>query len=158
VLHATATPILSDRLAETVRCLRRDLHSNAAQACLALREWHEAAALATAALEAEPNLPKALYRRAAALVAMEGDEASAAQARADLEDLIRQQPRNGAALKLLQSPFLASAAAVAAAGTGAAAAEADGVKTDAHAAAMGKAAAVAEEALVEAEAAVVRPA
>ena len=88
-----------------MRLLRRDLHNNAAQACLALERWEEAAHCAGVALEAEPANVKALFRRATARVSA-GDAAHAAQARADLEAVCELQPRNAAAQALLRSPML----------------------------------------------------
>ena len=88
-----------------MRLLRRDLHNNAAQACLALERWEAAAHCAGVALEAEPANVKALFRRATARVSG-GDAAHAAQARADLEAVCELQPRNAAAQALLRSPML----------------------------------------------------
>ena len=88
-----------------MRLLRRDLHNNAAQACLALERWEAAAHCAGVALEAEPANGKALFRRATARVSG-GDAAHAAQARADLEAVCELQPRNAAAQALLRSPML----------------------------------------------------
>ena len=79
---------------------RRDLHNNAAQACITLERWEEAVQCATAALEAEPANAKALYRRAVALLAST-EPAKAAQAKPDLLEVCRQQPNNSAARKLL---------------------------------------------------------
>ena len=105
LLHESAAPLLSGRLLEAVRLLRRDLHNNAAQACLALERWEEAAECAGVALEVEPANVKALFRRATARVSA-GDAAHAAQARADLEAVCELQPRNAAAQSLLRSPML----------------------------------------------------
>jgi len=100
VITGHATILLSARLAELTRTLLRDLQNNAAQAALGLEEWDEAVRCATAVLEYESAQPKALYRRSLARIgrAAEGDQALA---RADLKALLRVDPRNGAARKLL---------------------------------------------------------
>ena len=64
MMHQSAAPLLSSRLSETVRQLRRDCHANAAQAARRLEEWDAAVHHATQALAAEPAHPKALFRRA----------------------------------------------------------------------------------------------
>ena len=103
MMHQSAAPLLSSRLSETVRQLRRDCHANAAQAALKLEEWDAAVHHATQALAAEPAHPKALFRRASALHSRAKGAADATQARADLEQLIALQPDNAAAKKLLAS-------------------------------------------------------
>ena len=103
MMHQSAAPLLSSRLSETVRQLRRDCHANAAQAALKLEEWDAAVHHATQALAAEPAHPKALFRRATALHSRAKGAADATQARADLEQLIALQPDNAAAKKLLAS-------------------------------------------------------
>ena len=91
--------LLSARLAEASRSLRRDLRNNGAQAALKLGEWEEAVRLAGLVLEADAAQPKALFRRASALVAR-GAEGDAERARADLRALLNAQPGNQAAQQL----------------------------------------------------------
>jgi len=100
VITGHASILLSARLLELTRSLRRDLQNNAAQAALTLKEWDEAIRAASAVLADESAQPKALYRRAAAHVgrAAAGD---LDLARADLKALLRVQPHNGAARKML---------------------------------------------------------
>ena len=95
-----AAILLSAQLRELTGTLRRDLQNNGAQAALTLREWDEAIRLSSEVLALETAQPKALYRRAAARVgrAAPGD---AELARADLRALLRVQPHNSAAQKLL---------------------------------------------------------
>ena len=95
-----AATLLSAQLRELTGTLRRDLQNNGAQAALTLREWDEAIRLSSEVLALETAQPKALYRRAAARVgrAAPGD---AELARADLRALLRVQPHNSAAHKLL---------------------------------------------------------
>lgn len=101
LLSDSAAVLLSDRLKVMTRTLRRDLHSNAAQAALHLEEWDSALDCASEALGDEAGYPKALYRRAAAYLgrAAEGD---AERAAADLEALLHATPGNGAAQLLLR--------------------------------------------------------
>lgn len=94
----TAKVILSARLAAALDALLVDLRSNAAAAALVLRDWDGAIDAATAVLQAQPAHAKALYRRARGRAAT-GD---IPQARADLEALLRAQPSNAAARKLLE--------------------------------------------------------
>ena len=95
-----AAILLSAQLRELTGTLRRDLQNNGAQAALTLREWDEAIRLSSEVLALETAQPKALYRRAAARVgrAAPGDTELA---RADLRALLRVQPHNSAAQKLL---------------------------------------------------------
>ena len=65
-----------------------------------LEKWEEAEQCATAALEAEPNNVKALYRRASALISG-GNPANRRQAKSDLQDVLERQPLNAAAKNLL---------------------------------------------------------
>ena len=99
-----ASVILSGRMAESARVLRRDCRNNGAQAALKLREWDAAVELASAVLtgDGEQGNSKALFRRASAYTARAGDD-DAARARQDLTKLLALEPGNGAARKLLAS-------------------------------------------------------
>lgn len=101
VVTGHASVLLSARLRELTQTLRRDLQNNAAQAALNLGEWDEAIRTATLVLDDVPEQPKALYRRASARVARdaEGDQELA---RIDLQILLRVQPQNIAARKMLE--------------------------------------------------------
>ena len=103
-LLETASVILSGRLAESARVLRRDLRNNGAQAALKLSEWDAAVELASAVLKGEGERcnSKALFRRASACAARAGD-GDAASARKDLTRLLEIEPGNGGARKLLAS-------------------------------------------------------
>ena len=98
-----AKVILSARLSTTLDELLRDLRSNAAQAALNLEDWETAISVASAVLDAHKTHPKALYRRAMALIRRNEREADARQARADLKLLLHTQPQNSAARALLDS-------------------------------------------------------
>ena len=86
----------------TTDALLTDLRANAAQAALKLGDWDAAIETATAVLEAVPTHAKALYRRASAHARRDGD-GDASRARADLRALLKVQPSNGAASRLLDS-------------------------------------------------------
>ena len=96
-----ANILLSGRLAEATRTLRRDLHANSAAAALKLGEWEAAIECSSAALRAEASHAKARYRRACAYVGR-GKTRDYALAIADLEALLAAQPANGAASALLR--------------------------------------------------------
>jgi tetratricopeptide (TPR) repeat protein len=100
-----AKVILSGRLVNALSALLRDLRSNAAAAAIKLDEWDEAIRATTAVLKEEPQHIKALYRRATALISRRNGSSSddIERARTDLVGLLKVQPQNAAARKLLET-------------------------------------------------------
>ena len=101
-----AAVLLSQTLRRTLNELLRDLRSNGAQAAIMHEDYTTAIDLASAVLgmEGYEKHEKALYRRAFARLRRENGATwpeDVKAAKADLEALLKVQPNNGAARKLL---------------------------------------------------------
>ena len=92
-------PLLSKRFEHTIDALLTDLRSNAAAAALKMEDYSTVLNTCDKVLENNSFHAKCLYRRAKAYAAIGEEEA----AKRDLKRLIKKQPDNVAARKLLET-------------------------------------------------------